>query len=91
MVWDVWVWIALQERLHRKGHDVDWMDDHVALVCPHCHADLRWDLTPRGTLPRCPSDCDNGDYQHTVIDERIRHVFNAAFDADLSRGDLEML
>ncbi|MFB6189354.1 MAG: hypothetical protein ABEI57_05675 [Halapricum sp.] len=89
--WDVWIWLALQEHLYREGHDVAWMDEHVRLVCPHCHADLRWEVTPRGTLPRCPSDCDNGHYQHREIAARVRRVFNTAFDADLGEGDLQVL
>lgn len=80
--WDVWVWFALAERLNRKGHDVEWMRNHVDVPCPWCSGPLKWEQTARGIQGKCATNCRNQwnqDYVEPVVREKVRAAYNSTF------------
>lgn len=76
------VWFALKCRLDRTGHDVAWMDDHVALRCPNCHGRLRFGADPDGTVrAACGTDCDGTSEDRLErTREAIASLYGAAFE-----------
>lgn len=81
--WDVWIWFALEERLHRKGFDVDWMDQFAEARCLRCGSVMKWERTPRGVQGKCAVNCsDDNDYREPEIRERIRTIYDSAFATD---------
>lgn len=86
--WDCWLWYALAERLHRKGHEVEWMLDHVEARCPRCSSRLQYEPSATGyTHAKCASSCgaDSSNDRTVEIVERILDLYQTAFDEDLDQ------
>ncbi|QLH84035.1 hypothetical protein [Halosimplex pelagicum] len=86
--WDVHVWFALKHRLASAEYDVEWMNDHATLRCPHCAGRLRYRRTPGGVVATCGVDCDgSGGDALAAIRETVASLYAAAFDADPPETD----
>lgn len=82
--WDVWVWYALAERLHRKGYDVAWMFAHAEPRCPRCSSRLQFDDAAAGyPYAKCGASCSPQPDRTIEIHERVEAVYETAFDEDL--------
>lgn len=79
--WDVWVWVALQECLARRGFDVDWMAGHATARCPRCAGRLRWERGPTDEpRPRCVGTCDADAGLLDALHEEVRTLYARAFE-----------
>jgi hypothetical protein len=81
--WDVHVWYALQERLRRQGHDVEWMGGHASVSCPRCHGRLRFERPGTEVRAYCGSNCGGtGVDRLPEIRSVVANLLAAAFGAD---------
>ena len=87
---DIYVWYALQRRLHTKGFDVEWMHTHVEPRCPDCHGRLTYERYDNGDVrAECGTRCTGpGTDKIYEIREIIAELYSQAFEESINPGDL---
>ena len=82
--WDMYVWLALGERLARRGFDVHWMNAHVELRCPRCGGRLKFEESAcDDVVAACGTDCANdGGDRLAEIRETVVDLYEGAFAGD---------
>ncbi|WP_433630480.1 hypothetical protein [Halomicrococcus sp. NG-SE-24] len=84
VAWDMYVWLALGERLDQRGFDVHWMNAHVELRCPRCGGRLKFEeVADDGVVATCGTDCTNDDGDHLdEIRQTVVDLYEGAFGTD---------
>ena len=82
--WDMYIWLALGERLDQRGFDVEWMNAHIELRCPHCNGQLKFsEPTCNGVSATCGTNCTGDDNDCLVeIRETVINLYEKAFGTD---------
>lgn len=82
------VWLALCERLARRGHWSTWMFNHADPTCPRCGSVCRVkpNLTGIDNVV-CGSNCGAGTHNERSIEivDRVLDLYNAAFETPIGR------
>lgn len=92
--WDCWVWLALAERLDRRGFEVDWMLGCAEPRCPRpqCSSRIQFGASVVGVPAMdCASRCgaDSSSDRTGEIHDRIKAVYQLAFgdEAPIEQGE----